>query len=357
MRVGLALFLMMFVMTGCSNKNPHYDPSKSHHREDGFANRYSGRAKKEGFWKWQWERRVEDLPKPPVSPIKPIEPDLSFIQNNRIQTAATWVGHATVLLQTAGLNILTDPQWSERASPVSFAGPTRHQKPGVPFDQLPPIDVVLISHNHYDHLDLQTVRDLMAKHPGVRFYVPLGVDTWFERNVEGTQVKGESANVIAMDWEDKSVIQGAKGEVELQFHAVQHWSARTPWDRYETLWGGWAVLHPEFRFWFSGDLGYSKDTQDVGRRLGSVDLAAIAIGAYEPRWFMQQMHINPAEAVKVMQEVGAKHALAVHWGTFERLTDESLDEPPRALKKVLDSMPEPRPDFRVLAHGQTWKFD
>jgi L-ascorbate metabolism protein UlaG (beta-lactamase superfamily) len=160
-----------------------------------------------------------------------------------------------------------------------------------------------------------------------------------------------------MDWDDKTVIQGAKGEVELQFHAVQHWSARTPWDRYETLWGGWAVLHPEFRFWFSGDLGYSKDTQDVGKRLGSVDLAAIAIGAYEPRWFMQTMHVNPAEAVKVMQEVGAKHALAVHWGTFERLTDESLDEPPQVLKKVLDAMPEPRPDFRVLAHGQTWKFD
>ncbi len=109
---------------------------------------------------------MADLPKPPTSPIQPIEPDLSFIQNNRTQTAATWVGHATVLLQTAGLNILTDPQWNDRASPVSFAGPTRHQMPGVPFDQLPPIDVVLISHNHYDHLDLQTVRDLMAKHPG-----------------------------------------------------------------------------------------------------------------------------------------------------------------------------------------------
>ena len=182
MRIGLLLILLLFLVAGCSNKNPHYDPSKSHHREDGFANRYSGREKKEGFWKWQWERRVADLPKPPLSPIKPIEPDLSFIQNNRTQTAATWIGHATVLLQTAGLNILTDPQWSDRASPVSFAGPIRHQKPGVPFDQLPPIDVVLISHNHYDHLDLQTVQDLMANHPGVRFYVPLGVDTWFARN-------------------------------------------------------------------------------------------------------------------------------------------------------------------------------
>src|SRR6056300_1738915 len=185
MRIGLLLLSLLLLMTGCSNKNPHFDPSKSHHREDGFANRYSGRAKKEGFWQWQWERRVANLPKPPLSPIKPIEPDLSFIQTNRTQTAATWVGHATVLLQTAGLNILTDPQWSDRASPVSFAGPKRHQMPGVQFDQLPPIDVVLISHNHYDHLDLQTVRDLMAKHPGIHFYVPLGLCACVDRSVEG----------------------------------------------------------------------------------------------------------------------------------------------------------------------------
>ncbi len=139
---------------------------------------------------------------------------------------------------------------------------------------------------------------------------------------------------------------------------MQHWSSRTPWDRNQSLWGSWAVLHPQLRFWFSGDLGYSPDTRDFGRAMqaaGGFDLAAIAIGAYEPRWFMRASHINPAEAVQVMRDVGARAAFGIHWGTFEGLTDEPLDQPPQDLKRALQAQPDV-PDFRVLKHGETWKL-
>lgn len=129
-----------------------------------------------------------------------------------------------------------------------------------------------------------------------------------------------------------------------------------PWDRNHTLWGSWAALHPRLRFWFSGDLGYSPDTQDIGRRLGGVDLAAIAIGAYRPRWFMKASHIDPAEALQVMRDVGARSALGIHWGTFEGLSDEPLDQPPADLRQAMDALPQ-KPDFRVLRHGQTWRMD
>jgi L-ascorbate metabolism protein UlaG (beta-lactamase superfamily) len=267
------------------------------------------------------------------------------------------VGHATVLLQLDGLNILTDPHWSQRASPFSFIGPKRHQPPGVAFDDLPPIHAVLISHNHFDHLDEDTLKRLTARHSNtVRFYVPLGVQHWMQANIPGAVVAGPGQNVFALDWDDTLQLPGQSAPVELQFLAVQHWSARTPWDRYKTLWGSWAVLHPQFRFWFSGDLALSPDTADIGQKLGTLDLAAIAIGAYEPRWFMKDAHVNPAEAIQVMQDVHAKSALGIHWGTFEGLTDESLDQPPQDLARELATYPAPQPDFFVLRHGQTKRY-
>ena len=336
-----------------SAANPDFVAGRAHHRPDGFANRYLPRSEKEGLWRWQWERFRDRLPKPPTRPITGTAPDLAQILEPHGRAVVTWVGHATVLLQIDGLNLLTDPHWGNRASPLRFAGPPRHQPPGIPFEALPRIDAVLISHNHYDHLDQGTVQRLIDTQPGIRFFVPLGVQHWFLENVRGTVLSGPGRNVIALDWDDTATLPGKTGDATLIFLAVQHWSARTLGDRYRTLWGSWAVLHPDFRFWFSGDLGYSQDTRDIGQKLGHVDMAAIAIGAYEPRWFMRESHLNPAEAVQVMKDVRASSAFAIHWGTFEGLTDEPLDQPPRDLEVALRAEPV-RPDFRVLRHGQGW---
>jgi L-ascorbate metabolism protein UlaG (beta-lactamase superfamily) len=275
------------------------------------------------------------------------------LQARRDGAAVTWIGHATVLLQLDGLNILSDPHFSERASPVSFAGPKRHQPPGVSLAQLPHIDVVMLSHNHYDHLDLPSVRALMAQAGGPPlFLVPLGVAEWFAANVPGAQVGGAAPNVRAFDWDDHLALDGRSGPVDFRFLAVQHWSSRTPWDRNATLWGSWAVRHPQFRYWFSGDLGYSKDTQDIGRQWGPFDFAAIAVGAYAPRWFMARQHIDPTEAVQVMEDIGARAAFGIHWGTFS-LTDEPLDQPPRDLAAAVAAKGWAPDRFGVLRHGET----
>ena len=334
--------------------NPDYDARKPHHRPDGFVNRHAERSDKPGLWRWQWERLRDGLPKPPAAPILGVAPDLSLIHGDTPQPRVTWVGQSTLLVQIDGVNLLTDPHWGPRASPVSFAGPKRHQAPGIPFDKLPAIHAVLISHNHWDHLDRDTVQALMDGHPGIRFFVPLGLQHWFSKEIRGAVIRGDSRNVIALDWDDHVNLPGKTQPLALHFLAVQHWSARSLGDRYQTLWGSWAVIHPHLRFWFSGDLGYSPDTREIGQRMGGFDLAAIAIGAYEPRWFMKESHLNPQEALQVMQDVKAKSAIGIHWGTFDGMSDEPLDQPPKdlAIAKAASSV---RLDFTVLQHGQSWR--
>ena len=355
--IGVCLALMTAALAACVSfaprTNPDYDANKSHHRPDGFVNRYAERSDKPGLWRWQYERLRDGLPKPPSAPVLGVAPDLTLLNSNSPQPRITWVGHSTLLVQVDGVNLLTDPHWGQRASPFKFAGPKRHQAPGVPFDQLPSIHAVVISHNHWDHLDRETVQALMDRHPGIRFYVPLGLQHWFMKEVRGAVMEGPSRNVIALDWDQQVSLPGRTQALELHLLAVQHWSARSLGDRYQTLWGSWALLHPTFRFWFSGDLGYSPDTQDIGRRFGGFDLAAIAIGAYEPRWFMKESHLNPAEALQVMREVKARTAIGIHWGTFEDISDEPLDQPPKDLEAAKQALDTPQ-NFLVLRHGQTW---
>jgi len=355
--IGVCLALMTAALAACVSfaprTNPDYDANKSHHRPDGFVNRYAERSDKPGLWRWQYERLRDGLPKPPSAPVLGVAPDLTLLNSNSPQPRITWVGHSTLLVQVDGVNLLTDPHWGQRASPFKFAGPKRHQAPGVPFDQLPSIHAVVISHNHWDHLDRETVQALMDRHPGIRFFVPLGLQHWFMKEVRGAVMEGPSRNVIALDWDQQVSLPGRTQALELHLLAVQHWSARSLGDRYQTLWGSWALLHPTFRFWFSGDLGYSPDTQDIGRRFGGFDLAAIAIGAYEPRWFMKESHLNPAEALQVMREVKARTAIGIHWGTFEDISDEPLDQPPKDLEAAKQALDTPQ-NFLVLRHGQTW---
>jgi N-acyl-phosphatidylethanolamine-hydrolysing phospholipase D len=325
------------ILAGCAVSFPYHDPAKPHRAADGFRNTYP-HATKSGFWRWKWDQLREGLPANPEEgySFPTAQPELAA------NPSVTWVGHATVLLRIGGRNVLTDPQFSERASPVSFAGP-RRVVPAVPaLDELPHIDVVVVSHNHYDHLDQASVRKL-AEQPGgsPRFFVPLGLKAWFARR--GIE------DVVELDWWQQARFQG----LTLDFVPVQHWSKRTLSDENQSLWGGWVVRHPELSFFFAGDTGYSQDFADIRARFGGFDLAAIPIGAYAPRWFMQIMHLDPAEAVRVHRDVNARRSLAIHWGTFANLTDESLYEPPQRLAEERTKAGLTEDEFFVLRHGET----
>jgi N-acyl-phosphatidylethanolamine-hydrolysing phospholipase D len=317
-------------------------PAPPHHTADGFRNNYPTGWGRGSFWRWQKDRWANGVPQPPAGGWRfPSErPDLVFLHGNRQQPTLTWLGHATFLLQLAGLNILTDPHLSPRASPFQNVGPLRWMPPPLAFHELPHIDLVLLSHNHYDHLDRPTVERLRRQPGGEpKFMVPLGLKSWFTRL--GVR------NVHELDWWQSF----AQEDLTLTFTPVQHWSARTTWDRNRSLWGGWRLDHPELSFFFAGDTGYSADFADTYERLGPVDLAALPIGAYEPRWFMQVMHVNPEEAVRIHFDLHARQSVAMHWGTFV-LTDEPLDEPPHRLRRALTAQQLTENDFWIMRHGE-----
>ncbi len=318
-----------------------------------FSNRSGIDVDGAGAGRWMVQRTRDRLPRPPEQPIVGVPPDLAFIHANRTEPALTWIGHSSLLLQMDGVNMLIDPVFSDRASPVPFAGPKRHQPPGLRASELPHIDVVLLSHNHYDHLDRASMRAVALQPGGApAFVVPRGTESWFASNLPRAQRR---AIVIGSDWDSVTRWPGATHELELHFLAVQHWSNRTMLNRNQSLWGSWAIVHPAFRFWYSGDLGYSNEPREIGARFGAFDAAAIAIGAYEPRWFMRTQHVNPEEAVQVMLDVNAAQAIGVHWGTFA-LTDESLDQPPRDLALALSARGLPPDRFRVLRPGETQRY-
>jgi N-acyl-phosphatidylethanolamine-hydrolysing phospholipase D len=247
----------------------------------------------------------------------PIVPnDGAFLRANAHHSVptVTWIGHATMMVQMDGVTVLTDPIWSERASPFDFAGPKRIQAPGVAFDDLPPIDVVVVSHAHYDHADVPTLVRLART--GAKILVPLEL---------GRVLRDAGVDPVEeLDWWDERTI----GKVTVTCVPAQHWSARTLFDQNETLWSGWAVAGPTRRFYFAGDTGYFAGFAEIGSRLGPFDLAAVPIGAYEPAAMMRPFHMNPEEAVRAAQDVGATNIIGMHYGTFD-LTEEPLDEPPR----------------------------
>lgn len=342
--------LMLFItlgLAGCAAHNLYYDPAKPHHTPEGFRNPHQPpRQLDMAFLKWQWQRVWQGFPpQPPTDPIPTQTPATDYLVHNRSDTTITWIGHATLLLQTGGLNILTDPVFSDRAFPVSFLGPKRHQPPGVPLERLPRIDAVLISHDHYDHLDLHSIRRLYQQAGGPpEIYAPLGINDWLARHV----TQGDSRHLHGLDWWDSQRLAG----VELQLLPVQHWCARGLLDRNHRLWGAWSVHGPQLRFFFGGDFALSADLDTIGARTGGFDLAALPIGAYEPRWMMKPAHINPAEAVDARSRLHARRAVAMHWGTFE-LSDEPLEEPPRALARARQAAGLPEDDFFLLRHGET----
>lgn len=341
--------------------NPYYDPAKPHHRPDGFQNTHNEFTPKTlaEVLRWRWDASRQGLPRPPQTPIPRVAADLAFLRSNatagaRMQPAVTWIGHATVMAQLAGLTLLTDPIFSMRASPSTLIGPKRHQPPGVALPELPRVDLVLVSHNHYDHLDGASV-DSLNRQPGgpPLFVVPLGLKPWLA--ARGIR------HAVELDWWQGHRIAAPAGEVEVMLVPAQHWSARGINDRMSTLWGGFAVFAGHCHLFYAGDTGYSRDFNDMRAHFaerqspaqgGGFDMALLPIGSYEPRWFMASQHVNVDEALKIHVDLGAKRSLGVHWGTFE-LTDEPLDEPPRVLAEERRARGLSDDEFFTIAIGET----
>ena len=339
-------------LTACATTNPNYQSAKLHHTPKGFINLNGPTVEKplSALLRWKREAWSNGLPKPPSQVVNGynfplVKPNVDLLHSKHSQVTVTWIGHATALVQMGGLNILTDPIFSDYASPVQFAGPKRKTPVPIALANLPRIDLVVISHNHYDHLDLQTVLALNNQKGGPPlFAAPLGVHQWF--------IDQGISNVQKFDWwQTESTLPQLKG-LAVTLVPAQHWSSRTPFDRHATLWGSWVFQVEGFTTFFSGDTGYSKDFKDIAQRFGKFDLALIPVGAYEPRWFMQDQHVNPAEAVAIHQDLNAALSIGIHWGTFE-LTDESLDQPMIDLPKALDAAGVSRDKFVLLKHGET----
>jgi L-ascorbate metabolism protein UlaG (beta-lactamase superfamily) len=254
--------------------------------------------------------------------------------------AITFVNHATFLIQLDGMNILTDPVWSRRVSPFRWLGPARVRKPAVEFQQLPKIDLILLSHNHYDHLDVVTLTRLNQRFaPAV--LAPIGNSNLLRSiGFEG---------VHEMDWWDESEIHS---HLIITFAPTQHFAGRSLWDRQKSLWGSYMIQHRDRLIYFGADSGYSTHFSEIRTRLGSPDLALLGIGAYEPRWFMKPMHMNPAEAVQAHLDLGSKQSIGMHFGTFQ-LSSEAIDQPQIDLKAALAREQIPENQFITLPEGET----
>jgi L-ascorbate metabolism protein UlaG (beta-lactamase superfamily) len=251
----------------------------------------------------------------------------------------TFVNHATALLQTAGANIVTDPVWSERVSPVSWAGPRRHRPVGVAFEDLPRIDLVAVSHNHYDHLDLATLSRLAGRDHPV-FVTGLG-------NRALLEARGVDRAVELDWWQSREVSEG----LTVTCVPVQHFSGRGLGDRNRTLWCGFVFSTAAGDLFFAGDTGYSDLFRRIGDRFPALRLALLPIGAYRPEWFMGPVHASPAEALQIHRDLGARTSVAIHFGTF-RLTDEGQEEPAEEIGRLLAREPEPKPRFWVMENGE-----
>jgi N-acyl-phosphatidylethanolamine-hydrolysing phospholipase D len=261
-------------------------------------------------------------PRPGAAPL--VQYDRSAVMS---EPSITWIGHSTFLVRMDGVSFLTDPVFSDRASPFSFMGPRRMVPPGVQLAELPPIDFVVLSHDHYDHADLKTVQKLSRQE--VRFIVPLGLGDWV-RNVGGEATE--------LDWWQETEVAGLR----ISCVPAQHFSGRSLRDRFRRLWAGYVVTGRSRRFYYAGDTGYSADFKAIGERFGPIDLAAVPIGAYLPARMMHFVHTTPEEALRIAEEVRARTVVAMHWGTFD-LSDEPVDQPPER--------------FRAEAERRGWRED
>lgn len=335
------VLLAGFLASGCAGVGAPKPGAPSHHLTAGFRNtnpeftRPSAWVRTKFFfsrvWATTFHPKSADLPR--------VENDGKALRENHTEASVTWVGHSTLLIQLDGVNLLTDPHWSDRASPVPFAGPRRVSPPGIRFEDLPPIHLVLISHDHYDHLDRSTVKRLAATHRPL-FLVPLGLKAWFA-DLGITSVE-------EMDWWESRTVNG----LTLTCLPAQHFSGRSLQGQNRRLWSGWAVAGREKRLFFAGDTGYYEVFKEIGERLGPFDLAAIPIGAYMPSWIMKLTHTTPEEALRLFADVRGERFLGIHWGTFD-LAEEPIEEPPERLRAEASRLGLGPDRIWILKHGET----
>jgi N-acyl-phosphatidylethanolamine-hydrolysing phospholipase D len=325
----------------------------SHHRPGGgYRNPWpnSEPAGFTDFLRWRFgERRERPLePSPRRDSLPRGESAIVSPRAAHGDRSVTWIGHSTVLLQLGALNVLTDPMWSERASPFRRIGPRRLMAPGIDFDSLPPIDVVLLSHNHYDHMDAATIRRIAHRFPDAEWLCPMGLASLLRTF--------RARRVVERDWWQTVDAPAFSATCA----PAQHFSARGLRDRNKTLWCSWVIEACDTRIYFSGDTALHPEFQTIGKRLGPFDLVMLPIGAYEPRWFMQRVHCNPEDAVAAYMALtsgsgATPPCVALHWGTF-RLTDEPVEEPPaRFAERWRDAGLADAANW-TLAHGETRRF-
>lgn len=311
---------------------PYRGPRSDHFDGERFHNQDPAPHSQGSFFKWMMNRERGPWRKWTDAPPGPPPPE-RVADGLRI----TFINHATTLIQMDGVNILTDPIWSDRAFPLRRIGPKRHRPPGIRFDDLPPIDLVLVSHNHYDHLDLPTLERLAARN-APRIAVPLGTSALLARN--------EIGRAEELDWWESRPV---RGPVSVTLVPAQHFSARGFSDRNRNLWGGWVVTGPSGSVYFAGDTGWGPHFAEIRERLGPIRLALIPIGAFRPRWFMKPVHLGPDEAVRAHDVLAAGTSVAIHHGTFA-LGDDGETEPVTELKKALADGKERR--FWTLGFGE-----
>jgi N-acyl-phosphatidylethanolamine-hydrolysing phospholipase D len=333
----------------------HHDP------RGGFRNPWPGSAlpRFPSLIRWGIERRVRGIPPDPdPSVFTHVTPAFSTPRAAADVLTVTWIGHATALIQIGGRNVLTDPMFGERASPVSFAGPRRWVAPGVALAALPPLDLILLSHNHYDHLDVGSVRALTARFPGTPWMVPRGLAATVSkvgwRHGQDGRDRRDRQMIRELDWWEPVTLGG----LTVAATPAQHFSARGPFDRNRTLWCGFAIAAEQHRVYFAGDTGDHPEFAHIAERLGPFDLALLPIGAYEPRWFMRPVHLNPEEAVQAFLDLGGGDRgvlMGIHWGTF-KLTDEPMDEPPARTMAAWEKAGLPAERIWIPRHGETRTF-
>jgi L-ascorbate metabolism protein UlaG (beta-lactamase superfamily) len=323
--------------------NPYYQGPKSDHFNGSRFFNPDGTppGTLRDVMRWKWSGQDKSIPWPsnypsPFAGTKPAE----RIEGHGLRV--TMIGHASLLIQTSGLNILTDPVWSERVSPFSFIGPKRHNPPGIALDDLPPIDLILVTHNHYDHLDISTLKRLQHRHRAP-IITPLGNDTIIRRHVAG-------ADITVTDWGDATAFRDS---VTIHTEPCHHWSARGTRDRRMALWAAFVIETAAGKIYHIGDTGFHDgiNYRAAAEKHGAFRLGILPIGAYEPRWFMKGQHQNPEEAVAGMQLAGIRHAVGHHWGTF-KLTDEAVEAPLDALDRALADASMDPGRLRPLRPGQ-----
>jgi L-ascorbate metabolism protein UlaG (beta-lactamase superfamily) len=350
------IFLAALIVGGCfmagntvvEEGKPQGLLPPAHHTINGFQNIYHI-PEHHGFvdfLRWKWGNIPDEEPAITQALMIPYVPDIVAPDYQRInhpdpaKIQITWIGQSTFLIQVEGINILTDPVFSKSLSPVLGIGFKRKSPPGIPFDRLPPIHAVLISHNHYDHLDLYTVKKL-GNSP--KYFVPLKLGQWFRAR--------RITNYAEMDWWDTAMFEG----IRIVSVPSQHFSGRTPFDGNKTLWAGWVLETKRGKILFAGDTGYASHFKEIREKLGPMRLALLPIGSYRPRWYMKTIHMDPADAVLAHNDLQAEQSIAMHWGTFY-IADEQLGESPLYLKRVMKEASMADDSFLVMKFGETRIF-